>query len=232
MDPYVAVPLLMEVLTESHSRSTRMGVFKRLATYNLLLTEPFILKNLKDDRWYVRRNMLALLNEMGAYTEAITPATYAKHTDARVRREALQLWMRSPQDRERAVCLGLSDPDERTLRSAVAEAQRRCPDAAVSLIAKRLQEELPVDLRTQLVKLLVGQRSAVALEALMRIASSGRTLFGKPKLAPRSPESLAALNVLAQTWSFDARVAALLARARKSDDPDVRAAVSTTSADR
>jgi hypothetical protein len=226
MDPAVAAPMLMDVLTESHARSTRMGVFKRLAGFDFLVVEPLIVKNLGDDRWYVRRNMLALLNEMGAYTEAISPAPHAKHADARVRREALQLWMRSPNERDRAICIALADQDERSLRSAVAEAQKRCPDAAVPLIAKRLQEDLPIDLRTQLVKLLIGQRNAVALDVLMRTASSGRTLFGKPKLAPRAPESLAALSVLAQTWPAEPRVAALLARARKSSDAEIRAAVS------
>ena len=89
-------------------------------------------------------------------------------------------------------------------------------------VARRLHDDLPVDLRTQLVKLLAGQRSKVALDALFRIASSGRSLFSGPKVAPRTPESLAAITVLAQTWASDPRVAALLERARKSNDAEIR----------
>jgi hypothetical protein len=73
--------------------------------------------------------------------------------------------------------------------------------------------------------LLGGLRNAVALDALLRTASAGKTFLGKPKLAPKSAESLAALQVLASTWRQDPRAAALLARAQKAEDPDVRAAV-------
>jgi hypothetical protein len=223
IEPEKVAPVLMEVLTESESRITRMSVFKRLAGFDLLIIEPLIVKHLSDERWFVRRNMLALLNEMDVYSEVVIPGPYAKHADPRVRREALQLWMRSPNDRERAICIALADSDERALRSAVTEARKRCPDSAVPLIAKRLQEELPIDLRTQLVKLLTGQRSKVALDALLRIASSGRSWLGKLKVAPRSPESLAALSVLAQGWASEPRVAELLSRARKSSDAEIRA---------
>ena len=226
MDPKEVAPVLMKALVESNSKTTRMNVLKRLATYDLRLIEGLIINHLSDDRWYVRRNMLALLNEMNAYSHVVVPGPYAKHSDPRVRREALQLWMRNPNERDRAICIALADPDERALRSAVTEARKRTPDAAVPLIARRLQDELPVDLRTALVKLLNGQRSKVALDALFRIASSGRTLFAKPKVAPRSPESLAALSVLAQSWSSEPRVASLLERARKSNDAEIRSSAS------
>ena len=226
MAPTEVAPVLMKVLIESNSKTTRMNLLKRLATYDLRLIEGLIINHLSDDRWYVRRNMLALLNEMNAYSHVVVPGPYAKHSDARVRREAFQLWMRNPNERDRAICVALADPDERALRSAVTEARKRTPDAAVPLIARRLQDELPVDLRTALVKLLNGQRSKAALDALFRIASSGRTLFVGPKVAPRSPESLAALTVLAQSWSSEPRVAALLARARKSSDAEIRASAS------
>jgi hypothetical protein len=44
------------------------------------------------------------------------------------------------------------------------------------------------------------------------------------KLAHKSPRMLAALSILFRSWAGDARVAAVLARARKSRDPEVRAA--------
>lgn len=223
-DAVTVAPLLMQVLIDSDSRSTRMGVFKRLAGLQLSLIEPLIVKNLDDRRWHVRRNMLALLNEMGVFSEAVSPATFVRHGDPRVRREALQLWMRSPHERDRALCVALADKDERALRVAAAEAQKGCPEAAVPLIARRTLEHLPTDLRVQLLHLLQGQRHAVALAALLRSASSGRSLLGRLKLAPKSPEALAALSVLAETWSSESKVSALLARARKADDAEIRAA--------
>jgi hypothetical protein len=223
-DPAATAPLLMQVLIDSELRNTRMGVFKRLATMQLSLLEPMIVRNLEDARWYVRRNMLALLNEMGVYSAAVSPAAFVRYGDPRVRREALQLWMRSPHERDRALLVALADQDERALRIAVVEAKNGCPENAVPLIARRTLEPLPTDLRVQLLQLLRGQRHAVALDALMRRASSGRSLLGRFKLAPKSPEALAALGVLAATWSDESKVAPLLARARKADDADIRSA--------
>jgi hypothetical protein len=133
--------------------------------------------------------------------------------------------MRNPLERDRAVSIALADSDERTLRAAVLEAGRRCPDAAVSTIAKRLEEDLPLDLRAQLVRLLHGARAPEALDALLRVATRGRTLlFRRPRLAPSSPATLAALGVLASTWSDEPRAAPVLKRAASAQDAGVRAA--------
>jgi hypothetical protein len=229
MDPATLAPLLLPALTESESRSTRVAVFKRLATMALPIVEPLIVRSLSDDRWYVQRNLLALLNEMGVYSEAVSPVAFVRHEDPRVRREALELWMRSPHERDRALCVALADQDERALRVALAEAQKGVPAEAVPLIARRALEPLPPDLRGALLRLLQGQKHPAAFAALMRSASAGRTLFGRHRLAPRSAETLAALTVLAGTWATDSKATALLARARRAADPEVRAAAQTPS---
>ena len=230
MDQRELAPLLLDVLIESGTRDTREGVFQRLTEIDLEVLEPYIARHLRDERWFVSRNMLALLNQKRAFSSAVSLAQYARHTDVRIRREAVEVWMRSPHERDRAICVALADQDERILRAAVAEAQQRCPDAAVPLVARRVREALPVDLRAQLIQLLAGQRHPLALEALVRSASSGRNFLGRLKLAAKSPESLAALSVLAQTWPGEARVATLLGRARKAKDPEIRAAVEAGSA--
>jgi len=224
MEPGTLAPLLLHALMESNSRSTRLGAFKRLAALEFPVVEPLIVSALNDERWYVQRNLLALLNEMGVYSEAVSPGGFARHGDARVRREALELWMRSSEDRDRALWVALADQDERTLRAAVAEALKGVPAIAAPLIARRALESLPPDLRSALLRLLQGQQHPLALDALMRTASAGRTLLGRYRLAPKSAEALAALTVLADTWSTDSRAAALLARARRSTDPEIRAA--------
>jgi hypothetical protein len=224
MSAAAIAPVLMETLVESPVRGTRMGVFKRLANMELAILEPLMVERLKDDRWYVRRNMLALLNEKNAISDVVTLAPLARHTDARVRREALQLWMRTPNERDRAVCVALTDADERALRLAIAEAQRKTPESAAPLIAKRLHEDLPSELKVQLVRLLTGLRNAVALDALLRTAAVGKTFLGKPKLAPKSPEMMAALKVMRTTWPQDQRARAILERAQKAEDEEIREA--------
>jgi hypothetical protein len=64
-----AAPILMRTRMESELRATRLGVFKRLATMDMLVLEPLIVTGLTDPRWFVRRNMLALLNEKNAFTK-------------------------------------------------------------------------------------------------------------------------------------------------------------------
>jgi hypothetical protein len=224
MDPATLAPVLMQVLMESESRSTRLGVFKRLAAMELPVLEHLIAQGLEDERWYVRRNMLALLNEKGEYTETVSPGRFARHGDPRVRREALLLWMRTPGERDRAVCVALAEKDERSVRAAITEAEKGVPEPAVPLIARRALEPLPSDVRAQLLQLLHGQRHPLALDTLLRSASAGRTLLGRYRLAARSAESLAALRILRETWADHAKAASLLNRARKATDPEIRAA--------
>jgi hypothetical protein len=50
-------------------------------------------------------------------------------------------------------------------------------------------------------------------------------LLRRPRLAPTTPELLAALSVLAARWSDNPRAAEVLERARASTSPTVRAAV-------
>jgi hypothetical protein len=230
MEPAELAPLLLDVLMAAESRSLRLAAFKRLGAMELPVLEPLVRRGLADERWYVQRNMLALLNEKGVFSRAVPVDALVRHPDPRVRREALVLWMRSPLERDRALCLALADPDERTLRAAVAEAHQGVPGLAVPLLARRALDPLPADLRCALLRLLRGHEHPVALDALMRTASTGRSMLGRYRLAPRSAEALTALTVLADTWAAHPQAAALLARARGSADPELRAAAGAAEA--
>ena len=52
----------------------------------------------------------------------------------------------------------------------------------------------------------------------------GTSLFGKPKLADKSPEMLIALSGLARAWPNDRRAGPLLAAARESKDREIASA--------
>jgi len=55
---------------------------------------------------------------------------------------------------------------------------------------------------------------------------AGRSgLFGRPRLAPKSPTMLAALSGLAHHWAHGRGVGAVLALALGSNDPDIRSTV-------
>ena len=225
MDESLATDVLLQTLTESELRATRMGAYRRLVSMGDAAV-PSIIQLLKDERWYVQRNMLAMLNEMNYLpTRGFSPAEFARHADARVRREAIALWLRVPTELDRAIIAALKDADERVLRLGVAAAQRSCPEAAVPFIANRLMhEELPADIRIHLIRLLGQVRNPLAVDALLKLVVAGKTIWGTIRLAEKTPFLLVALSTLAEHWPRDPRAAPALERAAKSKDPEVSAA--------
>ena len=102
------------------------------------------------------------------------------------------------------------------------------PESAVPLISIRLaQENLPADIRIQLVRLLGQVRNPLAVDALTRLVVAGKSFLGAIKLAEKSPYMLVALSTLAANWHRDPRAQVALERAAKSKDPEISAAART-----
>ncbi|MBI4545824.1 MAG: HEAT repeat domain-containing protein [Gemmatimonadetes bacterium] len=219
-----AAPLL-RTLVESESRRTRRELFERLGAFGSAIV-PLAAELLADERWFVQRNLLSLLNAVGEWPEGVPTAPYAGHPDARVRREAFRLLLRLDGHREDVLAPALQDADPAILRRGLAAAQEmQCPPVAVPIVASRaLDADLPMDLRALGVRVLGRVRSPEVLETLLRLASRPKRLFLKPRVAASSPVTLAALASLAAGWSDEPRAAALLARARRARDLGIRAA--------
>jgi len=195
-----AAPPLLDALAVAESRGARRGLLAQLAKMGAEIA-PFVIARLDDSRWYVTRNLLALLEELGPPPAGFSAAPYMRHTDARVR------WQ-----------------DPRTLRLALglAVALQACPDAAVPLLVNRATDRtLSGDLRALAVRALGYTRAPAALETLLQITAGGRTLFGREKLAAKSPELLVALAALATGWRHDPRARARLAIAASSTDGEI-----------
>ena len=223
-----AAPLL-DALATAEARGVRRGLLAQLARMGPEIA-PVVIPRLEDSRWYVTRNMLALLEDLSPLPPGFSAAAYLRHADARVRWQAVKVQVKLPAARDEALALGLQDHDPRTLRLALglAVALQSCPDSAVPVLTGRATERaLPPDVRTLAVRALGHARAPAALTTLLRLASTGRTLFGREKLPPKSPELLAALAGLASGWQQDPRARALLRRAAGSSDPDIRAAADT-----
>jgi len=220
-----AAPLL-DALAAAEARGVRRGLLAQLAKMGPEIA-AIVVQRLEDARWYVTRNMLALLEELSPLPAGFSAAAYLGHPDARVRWQAVKVQVKLPDERDEALAVGLQDHDPRTLRLALglAVALQSCPDSAVPVLAGRaVDRALPPEVRTLAVRALGHARGRAALEALLRLASAGRTLFGREKLAPKSPDLLAALVGLASGWPQDPRARAVLHRAADSSDPDIRAA--------
>jgi hypothetical protein len=223
-----AASALVEALAESRSRATRNALFERLSGLGPAVA-PFVEQRLRDSRWFVVRNMLGLLRACAVPGAAAHGERFLDHDDARVRREAVLLLATDGQARDRAIAAGLKDHDRHVVQAALHEARTSVPDIAVPVLAKRLNGgDFPPELRVRALQLLGRKSSVLALEALLRHAQAGRTLLGKPRLAPASPEVRAAIAGLARTWKHDRRARPLLEAAARSRDTDLARAASGT----
>src|SRR5213592_1364617 len=221
-----AAPPLLDALAVAESRGARRGLLAQLAKMGAEIA-PFVIARLDDSRWYVTRNLLALLEELGPPPAGFSAAAYMRHADARVRWQAVKLQLKLPAERDEALIAGLRDQDPRTLRLAlsIAVALQACPDTAVPLLVNRATDRtLAGDLRALAVRCLGYTKAPAALETLLQLTAGGRTLFGREKLAAKSPELLVALAALATGWRRDPRARARLLIAASSSDEEIRRA--------
>ena len=218
---------LLDVLGASESRTTRRGLLDRL-THAPRELGPLIAARLaREIPWYVTRNLLLILDGLPALPDGFRAANFIGHEDARVRREALKVSLKVTAEREAALLGGLRDADPRMVRVALTAALEDCPPAAVPPIAQLAHDQaVASELRVLAIKVLGRVKNVVALTALLEIVDGGKNWLGRPRLAPRSLELIAALMALAAGWRNDGRAATLLALAAASNDPDIRSAAS------
>jgi hypothetical protein len=220
-----ALEPLFDVLVDSDDRHLRRAAFDRLRRTRSEGAAR-ALARLPDDRWYVARNVLALLAEMERLPAECDPLPWLSHEDARVRREALRVALRFDPLRDLALSMGLADSDDRVLRLAVTAALGRpSPGTTKRLLDLAGHETLADDLRAGVVGALVrASREPDTLDLLLRVASHTARLLRRPLLAPKSQTVLAALAALAEYWPDDPRAAVVLQRAAASPDATMRLA--------
>jgi hypothetical protein len=215
---------LLDVLGASTSRATRRKVLGLLAHLGPALG-PAAAARLPKAPWYFQRNLLILIDRLGAWPGGFSLAPYAAHPDARVRREAVRMLLKVATDSQRdaAILAALGDPDDQVLRVALGAAIDGCPMAAIPRIARRVTErELESDLDLLAIKVLATSNDPAALECLLSCVTTGRGWFGGRRLAPRSPRLVTALAALVARWPTDPRAVSVLARANRHPDPAVR----------
>lgn len=222
--PPAADPLL-DGLAAAESRGTRRGFLSVLVRLGPGVG-PFVARRLSVGApWYVTRNLLTLLDEIGTVPAGFSLVPYAAHADARVRWQALKLQLKAPAERDRALAQALGDRDDRVVRLALTAVQRDCPERVVPLVVRHAVDRARgADVRTAAIRVLGSVRGVAARDALLRITSGGRTLFGRERLAPTSPELIAALTALAAGWAEDRAARRVLAQAAASPDAAVRGA--------
>ena len=222
-----AILPLMEVLSDSDSRSVRRKVFDHLVGMGPGVAES-VVERLADSRWFVQRNMLALLQRFETMPEKFDPVSFLDHADQRVRRESIPLALRKGGGRERVVAAALADEDERTVRMGLLELQEDLPETLVPVLVTRvIKTARSPEIRALGARVLGNSTSTLALDVLIGLAIKGKSLLGRPRLGEKTPEVLASLHSLARAWPAEPRARAALAVAARSKDPEMRRAAKT-----
>jgi hypothetical protein len=224
----IAAAPMLDALAAAERRATRWKLLTLLEGMGAGIA-PDIIARLHGAPWYVQRNLLLLLAKLPVLVEGFSPTPYVRHSDPRVRREAVRMLFRVPGGRAHALRAALADGDAGVLQLGLAAAMEDCPPTLIPIIARHATNvTMEPHMRALALRVLGTTASRHALETLLQVTVPGRTLMGRPRLAPRSPELLTALSALAARWRDEPRAAAALALAGRSGDAEVRAAAGGT----
>ncbi|HEX5387239.1 MAG TPA: HEAT repeat domain-containing protein [Gemmatimonadales bacterium] len=219
-----ALPPLLDALAAREERGARAWLLRVLAGLGLTAATAAI-ERLPGAPWFVQRNLLLLLGRIGEWPEGFSPLPYARESHPAVRREAVKLGLSRPVLRTETVLTALGDSDQRVVTLALRAACEDCPPDAVSrLEAIATDGRRDREMRARAVRALGGSRTPTALERLLELALTRRRWLPS-RLAPKSPEVLAAVSSLAAFWSDDPGAAKVVAMARRHADPAFQAAV-------
>jgi hypothetical protein len=215
---------LLDALAISESQSTRRLILERLAAMGPDIA-PVMADRLPRAPWYVQRNLLALLARLKALPAGFEARAYAEHPEVTVRFQALSVMVRQPKEREEAIHLALADTDPRVVKLGLDAAAGGLPRQAVTRLMVLINNPArPVDLRLRAIRLLAQAPTPATRDWLFDKVLTRRTLFRGPRLTPKSPEMLAALEVLARKWRSYPQAAYALKLAEESGDPELAAA--------
>ena len=221
--PEAAVGLL-DALAISESQATRRLILERLAAMGAEIG-PLLAERMPRVPWYVQRNLLALLARLKALPAGFDARAYAEHPEVTVRFQALSVMVRQPKEREEAIHLALADSDPRVVRLGLDAAAGGLPRQAVTRLMVLINNPArPMELRLRAIRLLAHAPTPATRDWLFDRVLTKRTLFRGPRLTPKSPEMLAALEVLARKWRTHPQAAYAIKLARESGDPELAAA--------
>jgi hypothetical protein len=222
--------VLLDALAASTSRSTRRKLIDRLATTELDVG-ALVVSRLEDERWYVVRNMLVLLQRLGRVPPGFSALRWMDHQDLRVRYDAIRLSVTIPAERDTALRRALEGRDVSILRLGLNAVQHACPPRITPLVAAvAVDAEIAEELRALAVRVLGHAREKAARDALLTLVDGGRTMLGRPRLAPPSRIAVAAVRALSQGWRADRAVTPILVLAAASSDPEFRRAAQSSEA--
>lgn len=222
-----AVAPLLDAMELSESASRRKGILQRLEAIGSGLG-PALVERLPEKPWFVQRNLLSLLASLEQRPAGFSAMPYARHENAKVRREALKLMFRDPVERPAAIQAGATDHDPGIVLLALAAASENLQPELVDRIPGLLESTYRApQVRATAIRLLGGRPTRAGREWLLAqvVTRKGWLWFKRDALRPRTPEMLVALAVLARHFSGQPGVDRALRLARASGDAEIRGVV-------
>jgi hypothetical protein len=214
---------MLDALASEKDRRIRSRLLDLLTRFGTPVG-PEAAARIKDAPWYVQRNLLKLLGTLPTLPKEFSPTACMAHPDARVRIEGLKLLLKNPSTRERALIDALRSSDTATLRLGLVAALDECPKAGARLIIEQLNSHsMPADLRSIGLKAIAPVQEPEVLECLWRYAVRRRWVFLN-RLAPKTPDMVAALAGLSTHWRTHPRVGPVIDSGIAHRDKEVREA--------
>jgi hypothetical protein len=221
-----AAPALLSALDASPEGARR----ERLIGYLSSLGEevaPEIAARLAQASPSLARELLVCLARLAPQSLPMEARAFLTHADPALRREAAKLLLAYDETRESAMLVAVRDDDERVTHAGLLAAQERCSSLTASTIRQRIDRGEITDSASLVaaIRAIGNIADDVTLDWMLRRTVVPGGLLRRPRLAPTTPDLLAALSVLAARWSSDSRATSVLDLARTSASPTVRAAV-------
>jgi hypothetical protein len=226
--PEIVARPLLDLLAESPDRSVRGKAYSILTALGEDVGAQVVAR-LEDDRWFVQRNMLALLFEIGA-PESFSARPFTRHENSQVRREAYKHLLRDPETRPEAIHMCAQESDPRTIGlglTALEGAEALEPELVPLLAGHAADSELPPELRLMATRALALSDAPRARRALLGLCLRRHPiLFWRRQLKPDSPVVREAVSGLARRWTDDPAVRRVLesSTARRWLEPGERSA--------
>jgi len=221
-----AAESLLDRLASASDRSTRAAIMKQLLAMGPAAGTAAIAR-LPNAPWFLQRNILVLLGRLGVWPDGFSPEEYAVDADPRIRREAIKMMLDSAAHRAAAIIQGLNDADDGILGLALSSVLDSCPPEAISHLERIAGDpKRHAEARVLAIRAIARSGTRTALGLLRDLALPPRRWLRR-RLAPKSPELLAALSGMAVHWRNDPIAADVLTLAMQHSDPEIRAAAGT-----
>jgi hypothetical protein len=221
-----AAPALIRALDETPEGGRRDRLIGLLSSLGRGAS-PMIAAHLAESSPSLARELLVCLARLAPPVLPAEARPFLTHEDPALRRDAAKLLLAYDETRESAMSVAVRDDDERVVYAGLLAAQERCSPLVAATIRQRMDRGELDDgaARVAAVRAVAASADDDALPWLLGRTIVAGGLLRRPRLAPTSPELLAALSAIAGRWGADPRAATVLEHARTSASPTVRGAV-------